>query len=112
MAGPAATFDPDSAAGSAEGTPRTVWVLIATIAAAKLATLLVVLWAARSAEAGGIVAATTWHWLVVAAGLVAGPVLFRLRLRRVRARREQLRRAEWMIAGEPGPVPAIGQPLD
>jgi hypothetical protein len=44
-----------------------------------------------------LLGATTWPFLVLPAIAVAGPLLFYWRLRRVRARREQLRRAEWMI---------------
>ena len=77
--------------------PRSVWYLLGAIATAKLVTIGVVLGLAWSGETGLWAAATTWHWLVVAVALLAGPILFRLRLRRVRARREMLRRAEWMI---------------
>lgn len=80
-------------------------MLLGAIAAAKLSTLAVVLWFSWSPEAGLLAAVTVWHWLPVAAVLLSGPVLFRLRLRRVRARREALRRAEWMVGDEP-PRPA------
>ena len=66
----------------------------------KIITIVVVILAARNAEAGTLFAVITWHWLVVLAALLAAPVLFRYRLRRVRARREALMRAEWMIEDE------------
>ena len=80
-----------------EVTPRAVWLLVGTIAAAKLTTLAVIVWASGSRETLALIGATLPPWLLAAAALLAGPVLFRLRLRRVRAQRERLRRAEWML---------------
>ena len=92
---------------------RYVWLLLGSIAGAKVGTILIIVWVSRSGEVAALAGATTWHWLPVAAALLAGPILFRLRLRRVRAKREQLRRAEWMLpdgsdpirAGAPAPRP-------
>jgi hypothetical protein len=89
---------PEQGGAAEDETPRGVWLLLGAIAAAKLSTLGVVLWLSWSPEAGVLAAATVWHWLPVAAVLLSGPILFRWRLRRVRARREALRRAEWMVA--------------
>ena len=80
-----------------ETIPRAVWLLIGSIAVAKLTTLAVIVWVSRSPETIAVIAVTLPPWLVAAAACLAGPVLFRLRLRRVRARRAQLRRAEWML---------------
>jgi hypothetical protein len=80
-----------------EGMPRAVWLLVGTIAAAKVTTLAVIVWASGSRETLGLIVATLPPWLLAAGALLAGPLLFRLRLRRVRARRERLRRAEWML---------------
>jgi len=63
----------------------------------KVVTILVVILAARRAEAGTLFAVITWHWLVLLGALLAAPVLFRVRLRRVRARRRALLRSEWMV---------------
>ena len=58
------------------------------------------------------IAATHWPLVIVIALLLAGPGLAMYRLVRVRARREKLRRAEWMLgkvahapaeAAEPAP---------
>jgi hypothetical protein len=92
-----------------DATPRAVWLLLGTIAAAKLGTVVVVLWLSHSLPALALVGATVWFWLPVAAALLAGPLLFRRRLRRVRARREALRRAEWML-DDPRPAPARPRP--
>jgi hypothetical protein len=81
-----------------------VWALLWTILVAKLATILLVVWAAHSFEAGALIGATMLPWLAAAVFICTSPLLFRYRLRRVRAKREQLRRAEWMV--EPITKPA------
>ena len=86
--------------GPPDTIPRAVWLLMGSIAIAKLTTLAVIVWLSRSAETVAVIAVTLPPWLVAAAACLAGPVLFRLRLRRVRARRAQLRRAEWMLPQE------------
>ena len=73
------------------------WFLVWTIVVVKLITVVVTIAVARSWDAGAVLALTTWPWLLAIAALVAGPLLFRRRLRRVRARRAQLLRAEWML---------------
>jgi len=99
--GPATRPVAATAGSPSEGMPRGVGLLVGTIAAAKLATLGIVVWASRTPETGVLIGVTLPPWLLAAAVLLAGPVLFRLRLRRVRARRAQLRRAEWLL---PEPV--------
>ncbi len=73
------------------------FILVGTIVAAKVTTIVVVLAISRSSGAGILVAATTWHWAIVLAALVAAPVAFAVRLRRVRARRAELLRGEWQV---------------
>ena len=73
------------------------WLLVWTIVVVKLITVVVTIAVARSWDAGAVLAIMSWPWLVAIAVLVAGPLLFRRRLRRVRARRAQLLRAEWMV---------------
>ena len=87
-----------------------MWLLLGAIGGAKLEAIAVVVWSSRSTEAGVLVGVTTWYWLVVAAALLAGPLLFRLRLRRARAKREALRRAEWLL-GDGNEGVASGVPL-
>lgn len=91
-----------------DATPRAVWLLIGTIGAAKAITLGVIVWASGSGRTALLVAATLPPWLFAAAALLVGPLLFRLRLRRVRARRDRLRRAEWML---PPARPRRARPL-
>ena len=78
------------------------FVLVGTIVAAKLTTIVVVLTVNRSSEVGAFVAATTWHWALVLAALLAAPLAFALRLRRVRARRGELLHGEWQIESSTG----------
>src|SRR5215207_7606518 len=84
-----------------------VWALLWTILVAKLATILLVVWAAHSFEAGALIGATMLPWFAAAVVICASPFLFRYRLRRVRAKRDRLRQAEWMV--EPVTDPAAKQ---
>jgi hypothetical protein len=64
----------------------------------KMATVAAIFWAAGgSGEAGILLTATTWYWLIIPAIVVFGWLAYRRRLRRVRARRIELQRAEWML---------------
>ena len=76
----------------------TVWAFLWVLFVFKIATVAVIFWAAEgSSEAGVLLLATTWWWMFLPAFAVAGPMIYFYRLRRVRARREQLRRSEWMV---------------
>lgn len=79
-----------------DGSPG-AWLLVWTIVVVKAVTLIVTIAVAQSWDAGAFVALTSWLWLPAIAVLAAGPLLFRRRLRRVRARRAQLLRSEWML---------------
>ena len=79
------------------GTSVGAWTLVWTLVVMKIVTIGVVVLAARRAEAGALFAVITWHWLVLLGALLVAPVVFRVRLRRVRARRTALLRAEWMM---------------
>jgi hypothetical protein len=87
---------PDDDESSEDGFPFSPWLLVWTILVAKVGTLAIILMAARSTEGGTLIAVTSLPWIAAGVALAAGPVLFRYRLRRVRARRDQLRRQEWM----------------
>ena len=76
------------------------WTLVWTLVVMKIVTIVIVIVAARRTEAGTLFALITWHWLVLLGALLAAPVLFRYRLRRVRSRRAALLRAEWMVDDE------------
>lgn len=87
---------PDSADEEAEGA-ASVWGFLIALFIFKLVTVAVIFWHMRTLESGIILGATLWYWFPPLILLGAGPVLFYLRLRRVRKRRDELRRAEWMI---------------
>ena len=76
------------------------WAFLWVLFAFKMATVVLIFWHMRTWETGVLLTATTWFWILGAGALVAGPLLFRYRLRRVRAKRERLRRAEWMLEPE------------
>lgn len=64
----------------------------------KIATVIAIFWAAGgSGEAGILLTATTWYWLIIPAIILFGWLIFRFRLQRVRARRLELQRSEWML---------------
>ena len=64
----------------------------------KMATAAAIFWAAGgSAEAGILLSATTWPWLIIPGIALFGWFAFHFRLHRVRARRSELQRAEWMV---------------
>ena len=80
-----------------EDSAPAVWAFLLVLLFFKLATIGLIFWHMRTFEAGVILGATTWYWFPPLILFGAGPVLFYYRLRKVRARREALRRAEWMI---------------
>lgn len=80
----------------------TAWPLIIAIGLAKLATFAVILVYAWNSESLALIGATVGPWLMVAVGLLAAPVAYHLRRRRVRRRRDALLRAEWMAPEQGG----------
>lgn len=73
---------------------RFLWVLFVF----KIVTVVATFWAAGfSRESSLLLSLTTWPWLIIAAIGIAGPLAFKFRLHRVRARREALQRSEWML---------------
>ena len=78
-----------------ENTSFGAWTLVWVLYGAKVATIALVVWAEHSYRMALFVTITTWFWLGPLLALGATPMLFRYRLRRVRARRETLLRQEW-----------------
>jgi len=96
-----------SAAKQKKDEKTTVWVFVWTLFVFKVATIGAILWASGgTGEAGLLLAATSWLWVGIPIFAVAGPVAFFVRRRRVRRRRRELQRAEWMLneaaSSEPG----------
>ncbi len=83
-----------------------VWGFIWTLFAFKMATVALIVWAAKDRESIALVLSTTWFWLFIPAAAISGPILYRVRLRRLRRRRQALRRAEWLLDG-PGGLDAV-----
>ncbi len=81
--------DPDSAAA--------VWAFLLVLFFFKLATVFLIFWHMRTFESGVFLGTTLWYFFPPLMLLGAGPVVFYYRLRKVRARRESLRRSEWMV---------------
>jgi len=74
-----------------------VWGFLIALFVFKLVTVAVIFWYMRTWESGIILGATLWYWFPPLLLLAAGPLAFYYRLRKVRARRDALRRSEWMI---------------
>lgn len=83
-----------------------VWGFIWTLFAFKMATVALIVWAAKDRESIALVLSTSWFWLFIPAAAISGPILYRIRLRRLRRRRQALRRAEWLL-DEPGQPDAV-----
>ncbi|MDQ3513372.1 MAG: hypothetical protein M3462_06840 [Chloroflexota bacterium] len=73
------------------------WAFLWILFAFKMATVFLIWWASRSYETGVFLAGTTWFWIIVPALAFAAPIAFRWRLIRVRRRRAQLQRSEWLV---------------
>ena len=75
----------------------TGWAVVWTLFAFKLATVVVIWFAADgSAEANAYIAATSWYWLAIPLVAISGFVAYRLRLRQTRNKVAQLRKSEFM----------------
>ena len=77
-----------------------VWAFLLVLFFFKLATVILIFWHLRTWESGVVLGATFWYWIPPVLLLGAGPVLFYYRLRKVRSRREALRRSEWMVGDD------------
>lgn len=77
--------------------PRGAWMLIAAVVIAQAALFAAVFAYDHSALAGGFAIIAVWPWVLAICLLAAGPILFAVRLRRVRRRRAALERGEWLV---------------
>lgn len=74
--------------------------MIGALLIAKIGGLIAILMIDHSEMAALFTVISTWIWVVVLGVLLAGPVGYWWRSRRVRSRREALQRAEWMVDTE------------
>src|SRR5262245_833708 len=74
-----------------------VWGFLLSLFIFKLVTVIVIFWHMRTWESGLILGVTSWYFLTPLLILGAVACIFSLRWRTVRAGREALRRAEWML---------------
>jgi len=77
-----------------------VWGFLLVLFFFKLATVILIFWQLRSWESGIFLGATMWYLFPPLILLGAGPAAFYYRLRKVRARRDALRRSEWMVGDD------------
>jgi hypothetical protein len=84
-----------------------LWVLIAF----KVITMVFIFAQMRTFNSFIFLAATFWYFIPIIGFLVAAPVAYRYRLIRMRRRRKELQRSEWMVGSgasetdfEAGPV--------
>lgn len=87
---------------------RGSWMMIGALLIAKIGGLIVVFMIDPSEMAALFAVVSTWLWIVVVGILLAGPVGYWWRLRRVRGRREALQRAEWMVDVDDAPLRPSG----
>lgn len=75
-----------------------LWTFVWIIVGVKLAMLIAIVWfAARSSADMSLLVAMHWYFLLIPMGAIAGPLLFKARLRKVRRKRAQLQASEWMV---------------
>jgi len=83
---------------------RVTRAMIGGIVLTKIGILLVVFAIDPSKMTALIALISSWLWILAAVVLLSGPLAYRWRLHRVRARRAALQQAEWMI--DPGDPPS------
>lgn len=75
-----------------------VWGFLWTLFVFKIATIVVIIYAARgSGESWSMVLATTWYWMIIPLFGIGGPMLIKWRMLKARRRREALVRSEWDV---------------
>jgi hypothetical protein len=77
-----------------------LWTFVGMILAFKVVTSIIILVMAPTAHAFIFLLVMQWYWLLLPIPLVVMPVLFWIRLRRVRRKRRQLILSEWAFEPE------------
>jgi len=83
-----------------EDSSAAVWSFLLVLFFFKIITVGFIFWQLRTWESGLLLGATTWYFFPPLILVGAGPAIFYYRLRKVRAKREALQRAEWMVENE------------
>lgn len=73
------------------------WAFIWVLFAFKMATIGIIFWKNPGHLTSIMLVATTWFWLLIPAVALAGPLMFRWRLVKLRRRRAALRQSEWLL---------------
>jgi hypothetical protein len=96
-----------------EDARQAVWVFLWTLFVFKIVTIAVIWYiAGNTREVQALAFTTTWIWFIIPAAAIGGPVMVRLRMRRLRKRRTQLQQAEWNVPEPPPRVTVIEGPGD
>ncbi len=74
-----------------------IWAFLWILFAFKMATVVAVLYFTRERNSNLILSATTWYWFPLFAVLFAAPVTYHFRVRKVRRKRAELLRQEFMV---------------
>ena len=82
---------------------RGTWMMIGALLIAKIGGLIVVFVIDPSEMAAMFAIVSTWLWVVVVAILLSSPAAYWWRIRRVRSRRADLQRSEWMVEPDERP---------
>jgi hypothetical protein len=83
---------------------RGTWMMIGALLIGKIGGLVIIFMIDPSEMAALFAIVSTWLWVVVLAILLSSPVAYAWRVRRVRARKAALQRAEWTIEPSEAPV--------
>ncbi len=83
---------------------RGTWLMIGSLVLVKIGGLIVVFMIDPSEMAAMFAIVSTWLWVVVLGILLSSPAAFWWRKRRVRSRRAELQRSEWMLESDEHPL--------
>jgi hypothetical protein len=83
-----------------EDSKAAAWTFVGMILAFKVVTSIIIFVMAPTAHAFIFLLVMQWYWLLLQIPLVVMPVLFWIRLRRVRKKRRQLILSEWAFEPE------------
>lgn len=84
-----------------------LWVMIAF----KVITMVFIFAQMRTLNSFIFLAATFWYWLPIIGFLIAAPLMYRYRLLRMRRRRKDLQRSEWMVGTSPSDSDITAGPI-